>query len=123
MGLYGWLVGRWHLDVEIYPPSEPPCRTDGFASADWVLEGRAIQDVFAVPGLFYGSTMRVYDPALGAWHVLCGPTRSTKSTPPSSADVATTRSSTSVRSLPNSADRTENRHAELRPRSGGRSAT
>ena len=38
-------------------------------SAAWVLEGRAIQDVFAVPGLFYGTSLRFYDPNIDAWQV------------------------------------------------------
>jgi hypothetical protein len=42
----------------------------------WVLDGRAVQDVWRVPasgeappGLrpFHGTTLRFYDPALGAW--------------------------------------------------------
>jgi hypothetical protein len=36
----------------------------------WVLEGRAIQDVWILPGVFHGTTLRVYDPALDAWHIL-----------------------------------------------------
>jgi hypothetical protein len=36
----------------------------------WVLEGRAIQDVWILPGIFYGSTLRVYDPGIDAWHIL-----------------------------------------------------
>ena len=36
----------------------------------WVLEGRAIQDVWILPGVFYGTTLRVYDPGLDAWHIL-----------------------------------------------------
>ena len=36
----------------------------------WALEGRAIQDVWIFPGAFYGTTLRVYDPALDAWHIL-----------------------------------------------------
>jgi hypothetical protein len=41
----------------------------GPVAAGWVLEGRAIQDVFAVPGLFHGTTLRVYDLSLDVWHV------------------------------------------------------
>jgi hypothetical protein len=36
----------------------------------WVLEGRAIQDVWILPGFFYGTTLRVYDPGIDAWHIL-----------------------------------------------------
>ncbi len=36
----------------------------------WVLQGRAIQDVWILPGVFYGTTLRVYDPGLEAWHIL-----------------------------------------------------
>jgi hypothetical protein len=36
----------------------------------WVLEGRAIQDVWILPGVFYGTTLRVYDPGIDAWHIL-----------------------------------------------------
>jgi len=43
-------------------------RKRGFVSASRVLEGRAIQNVFAVSGPFYGSTLRVYDPAIEGWH-------------------------------------------------------
>ncbi len=35
-----------------------------------MLEGRAIQDVWILPGVFYGTTLRVYDPGLDAWHIL-----------------------------------------------------
>jgi hypothetical protein len=35
-----------------------------------VLEGRAIQDVWILPGFFYGTTLRVYDPGIDAWHIL-----------------------------------------------------
>jgi catechol 2,3-dioxygenase-like lactoylglutathione lyase family enzyme len=36
----------------------------------WALEGRAILDVWILPGVFYGSTLRVYDPTIDAWHIL-----------------------------------------------------
>ncbi len=35
----------------------------------WVLEGRAIRDVWVLPGFFYGTTLRVYDPGIDAWHI------------------------------------------------------
>jgi len=68
--LYARLVGRWEMDVVIYKNDGAKHSTHGLVCASWVLEGRAIQDVFAVPGLFYGTTLRVYDPDLDAWHVL-----------------------------------------------------
>jgi len=45
-------------------------RGRGEVHAGWVLDGRAIQDVWILPGLFYGTTLRVYDPGLDAWHIL-----------------------------------------------------
>jgi hypothetical protein len=69
MKLYGWLIGRWTMDVVVHQHDGSKRSMHGFVSAGWVLEGRAIQDVFAVPGLFYGSTLRVYDTGLDAWHV------------------------------------------------------
>jgi len=42
----------------------------GEIHAGWVLQGRAIQDVWIFPGAFYGTTLRVYDPGLDAWHIL-----------------------------------------------------
>ena len=38
--------------------------------AAWVLAGRAIQDVWILPGRFHGTTLRIYDPAIDAWHIL-----------------------------------------------------
>src|SRR5579875_99847 len=35
----------------------------------WALDGRAIMDVWILPGIFHGSTLRVYDPAIDAWHI------------------------------------------------------
>lgn len=68
LALYAWLVGSWELDAVLRRPDGSTEQKRGFISAGWVLEGRAIQDVFTIPGLFYGSTLRVYDPALDAWH-------------------------------------------------------
>jgi len=82
MGLYGWLIGRWTIDA-IYHLNEGTIRRSrGEIHAGWVLEGRALHDVWIVrardaqradppgPGDFYGTTLRVYDPKLDAWHIL-----------------------------------------------------
>ena len=71
MGLYGWLIGRWEMESVVYEEDgakQPGPRGD--IHFGWVLEGRAIQDVWVLPGFFYGTTLRVYDPALDAWHIL-----------------------------------------------------
>lgn len=68
MTLYGWLVGRWDLDIT-YHDDDGAQRTTGWMAADWVLDGRAVQDVWHAEGFFHGTTLRVYDPAIDAWHI------------------------------------------------------
>jgi hypothetical protein len=68
MGLYAFLVGRWEMDGIIHSGTDR-YEARGEIHAAWVLEGRAIQDVWILPGAFYGSTLRVYDPTLDAWHI------------------------------------------------------
>jgi len=82
MGLYSWLIGHWEMDVVQHLGGSQPRRTRGEVHAGWVLQGRAIQDVWIVPardaagvapaerGDFYGTTLRIYDPGLDAWHIL-----------------------------------------------------
>jgi hypothetical protein len=82
LGLYGWLVGDWEFEATYHPGDGTTRRTTGEIHAGWVLGGRAVQDVWIVParerpsptapqfGDFYGSTLRVYDPGLDAWHIL-----------------------------------------------------
>lgn len=81
MGLYGRFIGRWAMDAVYYPEDGSPQRSRGEIHFGWVLEGRAIQDVWIVPPRgtpaakapawnFYGTTLRVYDPGLDAWHIL-----------------------------------------------------
>ncbi|OHV04966.1 hypothetical protein [Mycobacterium talmoniae] len=67
MALYGWLVGRWDLDITVY--DQDIRRLTGWMAADWVLDGRAVQDVWHAEGFFHGTTLRVYDPAIDAWHI------------------------------------------------------
>lgn len=70
MGLYGWLIGSWTMDGTIYLDDGTTYKNAGEIHFAWALEGRAIQDVWIFPGAFYGTTLRVYDPALDAWHIL-----------------------------------------------------
>lgn len=70
LGLYAFLVGRWEMDAVVHAEDGTRQTGRGEIHAGWVLEGRAIQDVWTVPGSFYGTTLRVYDPGLDAWHIV-----------------------------------------------------
>jgi hypothetical protein len=80
--LYGWLVGDWELDVDHYWGLDVRARhIKGEVHADWVLEGRALQDVWIMPQNsqrtgpldphmnMYGTTFRLWDPAIQAWRI------------------------------------------------------
>lgn len=69
MNLYAFLVGDWEMSGVIHRP-EGKYEARGEIHAAWVLEGRAIQDVWSFPGVFFGSTLRVYDPGRDEWHIL-----------------------------------------------------
>ena len=77
--VYGWLVGSWHLDVRRYAGADTP-GLRGELHVAWVLEGRAIQDTWIMPPRgsrpgpdatrnMYGTTLRCWDPAIGAWRI------------------------------------------------------
>src|SRR5438128_6589510 len=78
---YGWLVGSWELDVRHYWVDVAARRIRGEAHFAWVLEGRAVQDVWIMPrrpdrtadldraSNMYGTTLRVWDPSIQAWRV------------------------------------------------------
>jgi hypothetical protein len=70
MQLYGWLIGRWTMDATLWLDNADIHRGAGEIYFGWVLDGRAIQDVWILPGVFYGTTLRVYDPTIDAWHIL-----------------------------------------------------
>ncbi|HVO16325.1 MAG TPA: hypothetical protein VMV26_13995 [Alphaproteobacteria bacterium] len=70
MQLYAFLIGRWDMEGVVHRDDGTENRNRGSIHAGWVLEGRALQDVWTFPGSFYGTTLRVYDPALAAWHIL-----------------------------------------------------
>lgn len=72
--LFGQFVGSWSIEWSA-PGAEP---ATGELHFGWVLGGRAVQDIWIVPGRgrrgegrpprgFHGSTIRFYDAALGAW--------------------------------------------------------
>ena len=71
--VYGWLVGGWELDVVRYGADLRGRGVRGEAHFGWVLEGRAVQDVWIMKaeGIVntYGTTLRVWDATLGAWRV------------------------------------------------------
>src|SRR5262245_42562409 len=79
---YGWLVGAWDLEVLHYWAQNVAARAiKGEVHAGWVLEGRAVQDVWIMPrradrtGPFdkkmnmYGTTLRVWDASRNAWRI------------------------------------------------------
>jgi hypothetical protein len=70
MGLYGWLVGDWIMDAVVHADDGSRHTGQGEIHFAWALEGRAIQDVWILPGFFFGTTLRVYDPGLDVWHIL-----------------------------------------------------
>ena len=82
MDVYGWLVGSWDLDVRRYRGVDVAGRgLEGEVHFGWVLEGRAIQDVWIMPRRsertgseektqnMYGTTFRMWDPTIQAWRI------------------------------------------------------
>jgi hypothetical protein len=79
--LYGWLIGGWDLEVYDYDADGTVHHSQGEVHFGWVLEGRAVQDVWIMPRRSerpadlskvrnrYGTTLRVWDPSIQAWRV------------------------------------------------------
>jgi hypothetical protein len=80
--LYGRFVGSWEFDWTGFDADgNELLTTQGEWIFTWVLQGRAVQDVWICPSRAlralpdapqpgeYGTTIRFYDPALGAWRV------------------------------------------------------
>lgn len=76
--LFGQFIGSWALDWTGSDAGGRPANMTGELHFGWVLGGRAVQDVWIVPGRgqpgegqpdggFHGSTVRFYDPAIDAW--------------------------------------------------------
>jgi hypothetical protein len=85
LALYSWLIGHWEMDVTAIPEGGSTHAGGGEIHAGWILQGRAIQDVWMIPrlserrsgieplrgaGNWYGTTLRIYDPNLDAWRIL-----------------------------------------------------
>jgi hypothetical protein len=81
LALYGQFVGSWEFDAEHTPENGAVLSGKGEIRFDYVLGGRAIQDVWILPArnagpspslggwAFFGTTLRVYDPGKDAWHI------------------------------------------------------
>jgi len=77
---YGWFVGSWDLDVCRYGKIDTAALgIRGEVHASWVLEGRAVQDVWIcrpnqsgnlnLETATYGTTLRIWDPSIQAWRI------------------------------------------------------
>jgi hypothetical protein len=80
--VYAWLLGSWELEMIDHLPGGVRRESGGEVHFGWVLEGRAMQDVWISPRRHereavprsdqrntYGTTVRVYDPSILAWRV------------------------------------------------------
>ena len=83
--LFSWFVGQWEMDVTTIREDGHTHHGRGEIHVGWVLQGRAIQDVWMIPrlherkpgipqlpgaGNWYGTTLRIYDPELDGWRIL-----------------------------------------------------
>jgi len=79
--LYGRFIGAWTFDATRIQEDGTRLTGRGEVHFGWVLEGKAVQDVWILPArntgaqaslgpwTFYGTTLRVYDPREDAWHI------------------------------------------------------
>lgn len=79
--MFGYLIGSWELDAVLHGANGDVQTRRGELHASWVLEGRAIQDLFIFPrradrrsgvpaqGDRYATTIRTFDRTLNAWRV------------------------------------------------------
>jgi hypothetical protein len=80
--VYGWLLGSWDLEVLHYRGIDVQSQgIRGEVHFGWVLEGRAIQDVWIMPRVadrgpesdrvnnMFGTTLRIWDGTVQAWRI------------------------------------------------------
>jgi len=82
--LYGQFVGDWNTDIVSYERDGTRHQGQGEVHFGWVLDGRAVQDVWMIPrrkdrspdspqmpvvGNWFGTTLRLYDSKLKSWRI------------------------------------------------------
>lgn len=77
---FGRFVGAWNFDGEYLNEKNETCTSKGEWVFSWVLEGKAVQDVFIWPPRSerdkpftdneYGTTLRFYNPETGNWDII-----------------------------------------------------
>lgn len=77
---FGPLVGAWEFDGEYLNDKDELCTSKGEWIFSWVLEGKAVQDVFIWPPRSernkplgdneYGTTLRFYNPKTEKWDII-----------------------------------------------------
>ena len=81
--LYGRFIGDWDAKIIAHAAGGARHEGSGEIHFGWILEGRAIQDVWMIPrraqrpnappfpvvGNWFGTTIRVYDPTIDAWRI------------------------------------------------------
>ncbi|WP_156751994.1 hypothetical protein [Mycobacterium sp. E2497] len=79
--LFDFIIGDWELAARVYDDDGNVKASRGELLSSWILEGRAIQDLFIFPprvdrrstrpsrGDRYGTTIRVYDNEDRTWRV------------------------------------------------------
>lgn len=78
LSLFGQFIGSWEVNIVYYAADNTVARKmQGEWHFGWVLDGRAIQDVWIAPkralrmpgsdGEEYGATLRFFDAQLNAW--------------------------------------------------------
>jgi hypothetical protein len=83
--LFSWFIGDWEMDVSAILEDGSTHAGHGEIHVGWILQGRAVQDVWMIPrlserrpgieqlpgaGNWYGTTLRIYDPNLDARRIL-----------------------------------------------------
>jgi hypothetical protein len=79
--LFGQFVGDWEAELTVHNPDGTTQIEKAEWQWAWILEGRAIQDVWIIPRRAdharskferhdYGTAIRSYDPKLDAWRIV-----------------------------------------------------